>query len=70
MYFDDSESSALTDMVILVSKKKTTCRTFSGHAQEVCGLVWSFDGRYLASGGGDNMVKIWEPSSLGAEDPV
>lgn len=49
---------------------KLSCRTFPGHGQEVCGLVWSSDGQYLASGGGDNMVKIWEPSMLTAEDPV
>ncbi|XP_068427178.1 cell division cycle protein 20 homolog isoform X1 [Clinocottus analis] len=33
--------------------------TLSGHAQEVCGLQWSPDGRYLASGGNDNMVHVW-----------
>uniref|UniRef100_A0A915PML6 Anaphase-promoting complex subunit 4-like WD40 domain-containing protein n=1 Tax=Setaria digitata TaxID=48799 RepID=A0A915PML6_9BILA len=43
--------------------------TFPGHGQEVCGLVWSSDGHYLASGGGDNLVKIWEPSMLTADDP-
>uniref|UniRef100_A0A1B6CXB3 CDC20/Fizzy WD40 domain-containing protein n=3 Tax=Clastoptera arizonana TaxID=38151 RepID=A0A1B6CXB3_9HEMI len=31
----------------------------SGHTQEVCGLKWSPDGRYLASGGNDNMLNIW-----------
>ncbi|XP_069696576.1 cell division cycle protein 20 homolog isoform X2 [Periplaneta americana] len=29
------------------------------HTQEVCGLKWSPDGRYLASGGNDNMLYIW-----------
>jgi cell division cycle 20-like protein 1 (cofactor of APC complex) len=29
------------------------------HKQEVCGLKWSFDGKYLASGGNDNKLKIW-----------
>ncbi|KAM3866231.1 cell division cycle protein 20 homolog [Diretmus argenteus] len=33
--------------------------TLSGHTQEVCGLKWSPDGRYLASGGNDNMVYVW-----------
>ncbi|XP_068165710.1 cell division cycle protein 20 homolog isoform X2 [Antennarius striatus] len=33
--------------------------TLTGHSQEVCGLQWSPDGRYLASGGGDSMVKVW-----------
>jgi len=29
------------------------------HKQEVCGIKWSFDDRYLASGGNDNKLKIW-----------
>uniref|UniRef100_A0A3P9N3Q3 Cell division cycle 20 homolog n=1 Tax=Poecilia reticulata TaxID=8081 RepID=A0A3P9N3Q3_POERE len=33
--------------------------TLSGHSQEVCGLKWSPDGRYLASGGNDNLVCLW-----------
>ncbi|CAJ1072248.1 cell division cycle protein 20 homolog [Xyrichtys novacula] len=33
--------------------------TLTGHSQEVCGLQWSPDGRYLASGGNDNLVCIW-----------
>ncbi|XP_076001126.1 cell division cycle protein 20 homolog [Genypterus blacodes] len=33
--------------------------TLSAHSQEVCGLTWSPDGRYLASGGNDNMVCVW-----------
>lgn len=30
-----------------------------GHTQEVCGLKWSTDAKYLASGGNDNIVNIW-----------
>ncbi|XP_075997452.1 cell division cycle protein 20 homolog [Genypterus blacodes] len=33
--------------------------TLSAHSQEVCSLKWSADGRYLASGGNDNMVYVW-----------
>ncbi|XP_041357187.1 cell division cycle protein 20 homolog [Gigantopelta aegis] len=33
--------------------------TLNGHTQEVCGLKWSPDGRYLASGGNDNLLNIW-----------
>ncbi|XP_041474735.1 cell division cycle protein 20 homolog [Lytechinus variegatus] len=33
--------------------------TLAGHTQEVCGLKWSPDGRYLASGGNDNLLNIW-----------
>ncbi|XP_074545382.1 cell division cycle protein 20 homolog [Halichoeres trimaculatus] len=42
--------------------------TLTGHSQEVCGLQWSSDGRYLASGSNDNLVCIWprmQESSLG-----
>ncbi|XP_076658822.1 cell division cycle 20 protein fzy isoform X2 [Halictus rubicundus] len=38
--------------------------TINAHAQEVCGLKWSPDGKYLASGGNDNMLQIW-PSISG-----
>lgn len=31
----------------------------NGHTQEVCGLKWSTDAKYLASGGNDNLVNIW-----------
>jgi cell division cycle protein 20 (cofactor of APC complex) len=27
--------------------------------QEVCGLKWSLDGNYLASGANDNQLRIW-----------
>jgi len=30
-----------------------------GHSQEVCGLAWAPDGKYLASGGNDNVLNIW-----------
>lgn len=33
--------------------------TLNGHEQEVCGLKWSAGGNYLASGGNDNVVNIW-----------
>ncbi|XP_068197130.1 cell division cycle protein 20 homolog [Antennarius striatus] len=33
--------------------------TLTSHSQEVCGLQWSPDGRYLASGGNDNLVYVW-----------
>ena len=31
----------------------------AAHSQEVCGLKWSTDGRFLASGGNDNILNIW-----------
>ena len=35
------------------------------HAQDVCGLEWSPDGRTLASGGNDNLLQIWSPLVAG-----
>lgn len=34
--------------------------TLARHTQEVCGLKWSPDGKYLASGGNDNLLMIWD----------
>jgi cell division cycle protein 20 (cofactor of APC complex) len=34
--------------------------TLKLHSQEVCGLKWSADYRYLASGANDNLVGIWD----------
>lgn len=34
-------------------------QTLSGHGLEVCGLKWSSDGKYLASGANDNVVNVW-----------
>ncbi|EDO33700.1 predicted protein [Nematostella vectensis] len=34
--------------------------TLDKHTQEVCGLKWSPDGKYLASGGNDNLLNIWD----------
>jgi len=36
--------------------------TLARHQQEVCGLKWSPDGKYLASGGNDNLLLIWDAS--------
>jgi cell division cycle protein 20 (cofactor of APC complex) len=33
--------------------------TLKSHTQEVCGLAWSPDGRFLASGANDNTVNVW-----------
>ena len=35
-----------------------------GHDQEVCGLKWSPDGRYLASGGNDNIGMLLKQASV------
>ncbi|KAG9334098.1 hypothetical protein JZ751_009190 [Albula glossodonta] len=44
--------------------------SLTGHSQEVCGLKWSPDGRYLASGGNDNMVFVWPGVQGGSSQAV
>lgn len=43
-----------------VRKPRHHVGTYSGHSLEVCGLQWSPDGRFLASGGNDNILNIWD----------
>ena len=43
-------------------------RRLVGHRQEVCGLKWSPDNQYLASGGNDNKLFVW--SSAGQTTPM
>lgn len=39
--------------------------TLNGHdGHEICGLKWSPDGKYLASGANDNRVNIWSSASV------
>lgn len=38
------------------------------HDQEICGLAWSNNGQYLASGGNDNTVCVY--NSLSLETPL
>jgi len=40
--------------------KKTIINSVLSHTNEVCGLKWSPDFNELASGGNDNMLKIWD----------
>lgn len=56
-------SSGARDGAILHSDVRIANHEVSSsivHTQEVCGLAWSQDGRYLASGGNDNLVCVWE----------
>lgn len=34
------------------------CSRVSAHRQEICGIKWSPDGNYLASGGNDNRLML------------
>ncbi|ESO96033.1 hypothetical protein LOTGIDRAFT_206325 [Lottia gigantea] len=44
--------------------------TLSNHTQEICGLRWSPDGRYLASGANDNLLNIWDATLGQNQTPV
>eukprot|EP00922_Rhytidocystis_sp_ex-Travisia-forbesii_P046548 GHVS01069378.1.p1 GENE.GHVS01069378.1~~GHVS01069378.1.p1 ORF type:complete len:709 (+),score=92.82 GHVS01069378.1:130-2127(+) len=41
-------------------------RIWTGHEQEVCGLSWSGNEQWLASGGNDNLVNVWDARRSGA----
>ncbi|XP_045499370.1 cell division cycle protein 20 homolog [Colias croceus] len=42
-----------------VRQRKHDVASIRAHFFEVCGLKWSPDGKYLASGGNDNLLNIW-----------
>ncbi|XP_077518321.1 cell division cycle protein 20 homolog isoform X1 [Amblyomma americanum] len=45
--------------------------TLEAHQQEVCGLKWAPDGRSLATGGNDNLLRVWPTTmSHGAVQPL
>lgn len=49
-----------------VRQREHQVTTLNGHSQEVCGLKWSPDAKYLASGGNDNLVNIWASAGSGS----
>jgi cell division cycle protein 20 (cofactor of APC complex) len=56
-------SSAGKDSTIVhhdVRQQQHKVGQLRGHTQEVCGLKWSPHGNFLASGGNDNLVNIWD----------
>uniref|UniRef100_A0A182IW47 CDC20/Fizzy WD40 domain-containing protein n=1 Tax=Anopheles atroparvus TaxID=41427 RepID=A0A182IW47_ANOAO len=46
-----------------VRTRQHNIAVLQGHTQEVCGLKWSPDGKYLASGGNDNIVNVWSAAN-------
>ncbi|XP_024942935.1 cell division cycle protein 20 homolog isoform X2 [Cephus cinctus] len=46
-----------------VRQREHLVSSINAHAQEICGLKWSPDGKYLASGGNDNMLQIWSSTA-------
>ena len=55
-------STGSRDKTILqrdIRSPKSYVMKLSEHAQEICGIKWSGDEQYLASGGNDNKVIVW-----------
>lgn len=50
-----------------VRERDHNIATLTGHTQEVCGLKWSPDYTYLASGGNDNVVNIWSGTTASGQ---
>ena len=50
--------------------KNNYIHCIEGHKQEICGLKWSFDDRYLASGGNDNKLMIWDRGMSNSNEPM
>uniref|UniRef100_A0A6M2DIJ8 Putative anaphase promoting complex cdc20 cdh1 and ama1 subunit n=1 Tax=Xenopsylla cheopis TaxID=163159 RepID=A0A6M2DIJ8_XENCH len=56
-----------------VRQREHLISNIEAHTQEVCGLKWSPDGRYLASGGNDNILNVWSAvrgQCYGEETPL
>ncbi|EUB55749.1 Protein FIZZY-RELATED 2 [Echinococcus granulosus] len=45
-------------------------RVLKDHKQEVCGLKWSPDNQYLASGGNDNRLLVWSQHVASFSTPI
>ncbi|VDQ04082.1 unnamed protein product [Trichobilharzia regenti] len=72
-----SASSTVTNSTALQSIENGTDRLVPGavrvlkdHRQEVCGLKWSPDSQYLASGGNDNRLLVWSQHAPSTGGPV
>ena len=44
--------------------KDSFIQKFTAHKQEICGLKWSPDGNYFASGGNDNKLCVFSPKTI------
>lgn len=61
----DQLSSGSRDRIILQRDIRGQGeRKLMGHRQEICGLKWSPDGQFLASGGNDNKLLVWGRSGI------
>ena len=47
-----------------IRQKLAVVQKFETHSQEVCGLKWSPEGNYFASGGNDNKLCVFSPKTI------
>ena len=47
-----------------IKAKQKPIMSYLNHKQEICGLKWSPDGQYFASGGNDNKLFVYSPKTL------
>jgi len=58
------KASTTTDKSLPISSPvKSTILTYSEHTREVRSIAWSPNGHYIASGGDDRTVQVWEADS-------
>ena len=53
-----------SDMPIRGQGKVTLLAKIAAHAQQICGLAWSPDAKYFASGGNDNAAHLFELAKI------
>jgi len=68
--FESQIASGSRDRMIFTydhrDNSNSCIKMYRSHRQEVCGLRWSLDGKWIASGGNDNKLLIWD---AGCADP-
>ncbi|KZV79388.1 WD40 repeat-like protein, partial [Exidia glandulosa HHB12029] len=65
-------ASGSRDRTVILNdvRDHTPVRRLAHHRQEVCGLSWNHDTGYLASGGNDNKVLVWDTRGNRDDTPL